>query len=87
MPYSFEYCPECKKEVKKLCKNSRPLKEALKKKVEQILESPHHFKPLKKPLQQQQRVHILNCFVLTYETEEEQKLVRLLKFLHHDKAY
>ncbi len=87
MQYSFDYSPECKKEVKKLCRNNRPLKEALKKKVGQILRSPHHFKPLKKPLQNQRRVHILNCFVLTYEIIEEQKLVYLLNFSHHDKAY
>jgi len=87
MAYLLEYCPECKKEIKKLCKNNWPLREALEKKVEQILETPHHFKPLKKPLQNQRRVHILNCFILTYEILEEQKAVCLLKFAHHDKAY
>lgn len=87
MPYALEYCPECKKEVKKLCRNNGPLREALEKKVGQILSAPYHFKPLKKPLHNQRRVHILNCFVLTYEILEGQKSVRLLKFSHHDKAY
>jgi mRNA-degrading endonuclease RelE of RelBE toxin-antitoxin system len=87
MIYSLEYSLECKKEVKRLCKNNRPLREALEKKVVQVLEAPYHFKPLKKPLQNQRRVHILNCFVLAYEILEKQKAVRLLKFSHHDKAY
>ena len=87
MDYLLEYSPECKKEVKKLCKNNLPLQEALKKKVERILYSPYHFKPLKKPLQNRRRVHVLKCFVLTYEINEEERLVRLLKFSHHDDAY
>ena len=87
MDYSFEYSPECKKEVKKLCKNNLPLQSALKKKIEQILRTPYHFKPLKKPLQNRRRVHILKGFVLTYEIIEEEKGVRLLSFSHHDEAY
>ncbi len=87
MPCLLEYSPECKKEIKKLCSKNQPLQEAFKKKLMQVLENPHHFKPLKKPLNNCRRVHVLNCFILLYEIIEEQKSVRLLKFSHHDGAY
>jgi YafQ family addiction module toxin component len=87
MPYSLELSVDCRKEIRKLCKKNKTLETALKKKIELILEKPHHFKPLRKPLQNKRKVHVLNCFVLIYEIVEESKIVRLLRFSHHDDAY
>ena len=87
MAYSLEFSERCRKEMKKLCAKNSNLEEALRKKIAQILEMPHHFKPLRKPLQNKRRVHVLNCFVLIYEISEETKTVRLLRFSHHDDAY
>lgn len=87
MPYFLEYEITCQKDIKKLCKKNKVLEDALRKKIEQILAAPHHFKPLSAPLQNKRRVHIMNCFVLIYEIIEETKSVRLLKFSHHDDAY
>ena len=81
----LEISSDCKKEIRKLCKNNKNLETALKKKIQQIIEMPYHFKPLKKPLQNKRRVHILSSFVLIYEVEGE--IVRLLRFAHHDDAY
>jgi YafQ family addiction module toxin component len=87
MPYSLEFSQDCRKEIKKLCRKNKNLEIALKKKINQVLGKPHHFKPLKRPLQNKRRVHILNCFVLIYEVVEESKTVRLLRLSHHDDAY
>ncbi|MFH0884300.1 MAG: type II toxin-antitoxin system RelE/ParE family toxin [Candidatus Micrarchaeota archaeon] len=87
MVYSLELSVDCKKEIAKLCRKNPVLEEALRKKIIQILEMPNHFKPLRKPLQNKRRVHVMNCFVLIYEVIEETKTVRLLCFSHHDDAY
>jgi len=55
-------------------------------KLRQILENPHHYKPLRAPLQNQRRVHI-GPFVLVYMIDEKEKAVVLLRYKHHDDAY
>ncbi|MCX5803848.1 MAG: type II toxin-antitoxin system RelE/ParE family toxin [Proteobacteria bacterium] len=66
------------------------IKEGLDKKLKKLKRKdpePHHFKPLRKPLQNKRRVHIGGSFVLVYEINEEQKIVTLLDFDHHDNVY
>jgi len=87
MPYSLEVLPSCKKEIDSLCSKNNVLREALHKKIKQVLENPRHFKPLRKPLQNRRRVHVLKSFVLIYELNEEEKIVTLAGFSHHDDAY
>ena len=57
------------------------------KKVQDILEDPYRFKPLRKPLQNKRRVHVGGSFVLVYEIDEKLKLVTLFDFDHHDNIY
>jgi YafQ family addiction module toxin component len=71
---------------KKLTKKDRKHLEAINKKIEQILNDPFQFKPLKHPLDGLRRVHV-GSFVLIYEVLENQKTVRVLKYKHHDQAY
>ncbi len=87
MAYNLEVGEDCRREIQKACRKNKTLEGALRKKISQILGAPHHFKPLKAPLQNKRRVHIMNCFVLIYEVVEETKSVRLLRFSHHDDAY
>ncbi len=87
MEYQLETSLECKEEIISHCKKNKVLEDAIRKKVNQIVHMPHHFKPLHKPLQNKRRVHIMNCFVLIYEIIEESKTVKLLKFSHHKDAY
>jgi toxin YoeB len=87
MQYSFEYDPDCKKEIKKLCRKNTVLQKALMKKIGQILEAPYHFKPLANPMQHRRRVHILKSFVLVYTIIEETNTVKFLGLTHHDEAY
>ena len=75
------------KKFKKLKRKDRELLELINKKVQEILENPYRFKPLKKPLQNKRRVHIGGSFVLIYEIKEEEKVVTLFDFDHHDNIY
>lgn len=87
MSYSLETKESCQESITKLCKKSPVLQEALRKKVQQILLNPEHFKPLKYDLAGERRVHIMKSFVLKFEVDEVNKIVTLITFSHHDEAY
>ena len=72
---------------KKLQKKDKETLRLIERKVQDILEDPYRFKPLKKPLQNKRRVHIGGSFVLIYEVIEKEKLVTLFDFDHHDNVY
>ena len=63
------------------------LQELSRAEIEQILENPTHFKPLRGDMHGARRVHVDSSFVLTYEILEEGKVVRILDFAHHDEIY
>ncbi len=83
--YSLEISDQCRKDVKRLIKNNKTLEVALEKAISKVLANPEHFKPLRWPLENTRRVHVLGSFVLVYEIKG--KAVRLLRFAHHDEAY
>ena len=87
MSYDFAVHPKCREEIKKACKKNSHLETALNKKIKEILENPQHYKPLKYDFAGERRVHILKSFVLTVEIDETNKIVRFIKFSHHDDAY
>lgn len=73
--------------MKKLTSKNRALEEALRAKINQILLNPHHFKPLGNVMKGMRRVHIMGCYVLSYDIDEAEQRVILRKFSHHDEAY
>ena len=75
------------KKFKKLQKKDKAMLQLIYSKVQDILDDPFRFKPLRKPLQNKRRVHIGGSFVLVYEINEEEHLVTLLNFDHHDNVY
>lgn len=85
--YSLERTDHCKLQIRKLTSKNKALEVALRKKIEQILENPHHFKPLGNVMAGMRRVHMMGCFVLTYDIDEPNKKVILKRFSHHDEAY
>ncbi len=85
--YALEVMPSCERMIEKSCKKNPVLREALRKKMEEIVENPDHYKPLKYDFAGERRVHILKNFVLKFSIDETQKLVRFLFFGHHDEAY
>ncbi len=84
--YNLEVEEEVYKAFKKLGKKDPQQLNAVRKKVDQILNDPFQFKPLKHPLQGLWRVDV-GSFVLIYEVCQESSTVRLLKYKHHDEAY
>jgi YafQ family addiction module toxin component len=72
---------------KRLQKKDKEMLRLIERKVQDILEDPYRFKPLRKPLQNKRRVHIGGSFVLIYEVNEEEKMVTLFDFDHHDNVY
>jgi YafQ family addiction module toxin component len=85
--YNLEIKPSCQKDIEKLCKKNPVLREILEKKMNEILENPYHYKPLKYDLAGERRVHIMKSFVLKFEINEKEKIVTFLFFGHHDEAY
>ena len=75
------------RKFKKLKKKDREMLLLIDRKVQEILDNPYRFKPLRKPLQNKRRVHIGGSFVLIYEVHEDEKIVTLLDFDHHDNIY
>jgi len=75
------------RKLKKLAKRGKAQLEAIAKKVAQIREDPHRFKPLRGSMAGIRRVHIEKSFVLSYEIDENAKVLRLLDYEHHDNAY
>ena len=75
------------RKFKRLQKKDKEILRLINKKVHDILEDPYRFKPLKKPLQNKRRVHIGGSFVLIYEIHEEENIVTLCDFDHHDNIY
>lgn len=77
--------PRCEDQIYKLTHKNRGLGAALNSKISEILDNPHHYKPLGNVLRGTRRVHV-GSFVLIYEIVEP-SVVRLLRFSHHDEAY
>lgn len=87
MKYKLDISNELEKKFSKLAKKNKKQLMIIHKKVEEIRENPYHFKPLRGDKKGTRRVHINKSFVLTYEVNEENKLVRLLDYEHHDNIY
>ena len=85
--YNLEIKPSCQKDIEKLCKKNPVLRKALENKMNEILENPQHYKPLKYDLAGERRVHIMKSFVLKFEIDENTKTVIFIFFGHHDEAY
>ena len=85
--YNLQISGELDKIFGKLSKKNKKQLQIIQKKIQQIMENPYHFKPLRGDMHGARRVHIDKSFVLTYEIDEEKKLIRLLDFDHHDHIY
>ena len=84
MPYHAVFSPDVEKALRRMKKRDRALFERVGKKIEEILERPEVYKPLRRPLQGFRRVHV-GPFVLVFEVTGD--AVRFLVLDHHDKAY
>ncbi len=87
MKYKLDISDKADKKFYKLSKKNKKQLEIINKKIKQIRQDPYHYKPLKGDMHGSYRVHIDSSFVLIYEIDEENKLVRILDYDHHDKVY
>lgn len=83
--YKRRYLPKFDKAVKKLRSNVTLLKR-LQSKIEEIVENPTHYKPLRNVLKNRRRTHI-GSYVLIFEIQEERKVVVFHGFQRHDEVY
>ena len=86
MTYHLEISENLDRMFQKISKKDPLQFQILSRKIKEIAEDPNRFKPLRSNMANQRRVHIKN-FVLTFEIQEDKKIVRLLDYDHHDNIY
>ena len=86
LPYLFDQSEYFFELMRQLRKHDPQMYERVKKKIEQILENPHHYKELRNVLKGCCRVQI-GSYVIIFEIKENEKAVRFINFGHHDDVY
>lgn len=81
--YSLDIRPRCFKDLKKLDKSEY---DRIERKMREVIESPHHYKPLRAPMQHMRRVHV-GHFVLIFTIDEQSRTVIFERYAHHEEAY
>jgi len=84
--YSIVNSPKIDAIFKKLSKKNPKQFEAIIKKLEEIVQNPHRFKPLSNIMKGVRRVHF-GSFVLVYSIDEKNKVIKLEDYDHHDEIY
>ncbi len=84
--YAPDFLPNLDRVLRKLAKKDPVIHNAVRNKVKEILENPHHYKPLGNVMSGKRRVHV-GSFVLVFSIDETRKTVVFEDFEHHDKAY
>lgn len=87
MEYILDIKPSLRGILKKITKKDPKKVEIIMKKVDEIVKDPHRYKNLRSPLQDWKRVHIDKHFVLCFTIDEEDKVVTLVDYDHHDNIY
>jgi YafQ family addiction module toxin component len=85
--YSLEVRESVDRIFSQLAKKNPKQMGIIEKKIKQICEKPSHFKPLRAPMQHLRSVHIDKSFVLTYSIDEQNIVVIIEDYDHHDKVY
>jgi YafQ family addiction module toxin component len=85
----YEIKPSLKRIIDKLKKKSPEMFKAIYNKIEEIVNSknPDRYKPLRAPMQNKKRVHIMKSFVLVFEYDKKNDVINFLDFDHHDNVY
>ena len=88
MTFNFIISPKLEPLLDKLARRDKALAIAVRKKINQIINSDEtsiqHFKNLRGDRSDYKRVHI-GSFVLTFQIKEDTIIFK--RFTHHDKAY
>ena len=85
--YGLEIREDLVRRFHKMSKKHVSELRSINKKIVQIRENPHMFKPLRGHLAGLRRVHIEGSFVLMYSIDEKRKVVVIEDYGHHDDIY
>ena len=85
--YQQEFSKTMSEIMEDLFKHNFSRYEKIKKKIDQILPYPYHYKPLSHDLKGYRSVHIDTHFVLIFRIIEQTQIVKFVDFDHHDKIY
>ena len=85
--YSFDIRDHLDKALNKLSKKNPKQFEIILKKILEVIQNPHHYKNLRKPLQHLRRVHIDKSFVLLFSVNKKEKRILFEELDHHDRIY
>ena len=86
MAYTLDVSEHLDRVFFKLSKKDKLQFEILTRKIKEILENPQMGEPLTGNMAGQRSVHVRN-FVIVYEILENEKIIRLLDYDHHDVVY
>jgi YafQ family addiction module toxin component len=84
--YAIENSEKIDKIFHKLSRKNPEQLEAIAKKLVEIAEDPHRFKPLSTVMKGFRRVHF-GSFVLLFSIDEQRMTVVLEDYEHHDRVY
>jgi len=88
MTFNFIISPKLERLLDKLARRDKALAIAVRKKIDQIINSDEtsiqHFKNLRRDRSDYKRVHV-GSFVLTFQIKEDTIIFK--RFTHHDRAY
>jgi YafQ family addiction module toxin component len=75
------------KKFKKLAKKDPKKLILIWKKIDEIIQDPHRYKNLRTPLNHLKRVHIDKSFVLIFSVDDNENLIIIEEYEHHDNVY
>ena len=84
--YTIEVSELADEKFYKIAKKNKVLFEAINKKIEELKVNPEHFKPLRGQMKGERRIHF-GHFVMTFEINYINKVVKIIDFDHHDRIY
>lgn len=87
MSYDIEITESLEKKLSKKKKKDKDLYEAVMKKIEQVVEYPEHYKPLRGNMKGFRRVHVGGSFVLIFKIKKDSNKVKFVDLDHHDNIY
>ncbi len=85
--YDYVISEVLNKKLAKIVRKNYSQLAKIDKKVQQIIKDPTRFKKLRGDMKGSSRVHIDTHFVLIFEYDSKNKIVRFLDFDHHDNVY
>jgi YafQ family addiction module toxin component len=85
--YEYEFRKTLEKIFLKLSKKNPKQMVVIEKKINEVIENPHHYKNLRRPLNHLKRVHIDKSFVLVFSVDDSKRLIIFEHYDHHDRIY